>query len=182
MAVQVPVFVCALIVTVAHAASLVPTGSVSGWLTLVQLEETLQLFAVTRPDLVKAPFSIGVSIEGRQLWATCIGACDDASATELLITGMHHAREPLGMHAALTFVDWLLASEAGGSTAVAAHLARTAIWVVPCVNPDGYAINLAHFPRQIMARKNRRRSCTRLGPGAEEQASHGHRRASAQAA
>jgi murein tripeptide amidase MpaA len=154
---------CALLVLVVGSATatLVPEGSVRGWLTLPQMEEALHKFAAAYPSLVKPPVEIGESVGGRKLLAVCVGACDDPTASELLITGMHHAREPLGMHAALTFTDWLLSAVSiTGNTAMIAHLARTAVWIVPCVNPDGYQYNMDHFPGHIMARKNGRHTCS----------------------
>lgn len=143
-------------------AGRVPRGAVDGWLTLDQTFEALRSLVDAAPALIHGPVEIGRSIENRSLWAACAGACDDPSAVELLITAMHHGREPLGLHASLAFIDWLVSAAAAGSTGITSLLRRSAVWVVPCVNPDAYAFNLEHWSRrQIMARKNRRQTCLR---------------------
>ena len=145
--------------TPSSAATELPRGEVSGWLTLDQVIKFLGDLALSTP-LVKAPIEIGRSFENRPIWAGCVGSCEDTDAAQLLITGMHHGREPLGMHAALSFVHWIVAASEAGSTAYAAQLRHAAIWVVPCVNPDAYQYNLDHFTsRKIMARKNVRHTC-----------------------
>jgi hypothetical protein len=130
------------------------------------------------------PVVFGKTLEGRDMEAICVGARCAAAAlavrtgTELaggpggggplpaaLLTGMVHAREPMSMMALLGFLSFLEQSLAAGSNDVLALLSARQIWLVPELNPDGYAWNKKHpVPGFLLGggggqRKNRRGSC-----------------------
>ena len=151
------------------AALVVAPGSLDGFHTPEELDAALEALHVAAPPSASFLLEIGTTIEGRPLRALCVGACNVSgaipsvgSAPGLLITGLHHAREPTGMVAALAFVDGLLDSAAREDGAAVALLARRAVWIVPSVNPDGYAANLKQWGNRgaMMLRKNRRPGCT----------------------
>lgn len=153
------------------------------------------------PLWVSQMHSIGSSVEGRPINAICIGqqACKELEVTGadataagsggipryragLLLTAMHHAREPLGASAMLSFGLDIVRRLVGGDASTAASLARMGggLWLLPCANPDAYVINIEALtwndasppvPRTrtqkdgIMARKNRRPGCAQPGWG-----------------
>jgi hypothetical protein len=93
-----------------------------------------QNWQLCRPDYV------GQSSQGRSMLALRLGAsAADAAVPELLLTGAIHGDERPSAMLALRFVEELLQAHAGGDERVRALLARTAIWVMPMVNPDGVA-------------------------------------------
>jgi hypothetical protein len=93
----------------------------------------------------------------------------------LLITALHHAREPIGANAALRFAADVANRVLAGDASTLSLLSRLGggVWIVPCANPDSYALNLATLTwgdpgadrgglarrDTIMARKNRRPGC-----------------------
>ena len=107
----VPVFFAAATLLFRHgAASIVsvPTGSAkSGHMTN---EEALNFFQGLHeqfPDWVTPPIVIGKSVEHRSIYAICLGNCVDDDTPGLLMTGLHHAREPMGMTVSIsTLTCW----------------------------------------------------------------------------
>ena len=73
----------------------------------------------------------------------------------LLITALHHAREPAGMLAAIAVAESLLTTYPN-SPASRMLLDNLAIWFVPVVNPDGYRYMHEHEFSMPWWRKNMR--------------------------
>ena len=150
-----------------HAVRVVPRGFHNGYHTIAEVETALDALYAASPAVTKL-IQIGTSYEGRPIRALCAGLCFDSSTEAaapppaLLITALHHAREPVGMVAALTFMDTLLDAANASVGGAVALLSHRAVWIVPTVNPDGYAANLAKWGSlsQMMIRKNRRRVCS----------------------
>ena len=64
----------------------------------------------------------------------------DEGEPEVRFDAMHHAREPQGMQTVLYFTTMLL--EGYGSDPLATWLVdNRELWILPCVNPDGYVYN-----------------------------------------
>ncbi len=133
-------------------------GSMGGYFTLAEVEALLDQFATDYPSICSAKFSLGQSVEGRELWAVKVSDQPgiDENEPEARFDSLHHAREPVGMHATLYFLDWLLSNY--GSDPLATHLVdEREIWFIPVVNPDGYEYNRAIAPNGGgLWRKNRR--------------------------
>jgi hypothetical protein len=90
--------------------------------------------------------TIGSSWEGRPIVAAKVGAPEDAlSRPNVLFMGGHHAREWISVEMALRLLEHF--ATPGGTPA--AH----DVWVIPVVNPDGYAFT---FSTERLWRKNRR--------------------------
>ncbi len=133
-------------------------GSMGGYFTLAEMEALLDGFSAAYPAICTAKFSIGQSIEGRDLWAIKVSdnPATDEDEPEVRFDSLHHAREPVSMHMSLYFLDWLL--ENYGTDPLATHLVdEREIWFIPAVNPDGYEYNRSIAPGGGgMWRKNRR--------------------------
>jgi hypothetical protein len=116
-------------------------GSMGGYYTFTEMESVLDQIAAAYPALTFKT-NIGSSIENRQLWMVKVSDNPgiDEDEPESRFDALHHAREPMGMHATLWFLLWLV--ESYGSDPLATHLVdQREIYFVPCVNPDGYAYN-----------------------------------------
>ncbi len=111
------------------------------------------------PHLISAPYPIGQSYEGRNIWAVKLSDYPDLneSATEerVYYDAMTHAREPLSMESLLYYLWWLL--ENYGTDPQATYLLdHREIFAVPVVNPDGYLYNEQIAPQGGgLWRKNR---------------------------
>ncbi|MFT6896360.1 MAG: carboxypeptidase T [Paraglaciecola sp.] len=105
------------------------------------------------PDLVKVE-SIGETWEGRPIMMATI-SIDVATADQkpaLLYTGTIHAREWIGIELANTFIKYITGNYQFNPKLHRA-LTRNTLYIVPCLNPDGFEYSRTHFS---FWRKNRR--------------------------
>jgi carboxypeptidase T len=133
-------------------------GGMGGYYTLAQVESVLDQIAASYPALVTPKFSIGQSIEGRDIWALKVSDNPgvDENEPEVRFDSLHHAREPQGMQTTLWFLLWCL--ESYGADPLATYLVdERELYFVPVVNPDGYRYNQQIAPGGGgLWRKNRR--------------------------
>jgi hypothetical protein len=133
-------------------------GSMGGFYTFNEVLQQLDSMQLLFPSIITVKQSIGVSIQGRNLWAVKISDNPDAEEDEpeALFTALHHAREPQGMMTVLYYMWWLL--ENYGTDSEATYLVNNREqWFIPVVNPDGYVYNETTNPGGGgMWRKNRR--------------------------
>jgi hypothetical protein len=73
----------------------------------------------------------------------------------ILYDGMHHAREPVGMECCLEIMEYLL-SQYSTNPQVKQWIDNAEIFIIPCLNPDGWKYNVDSFPNNPMWRKNMR--------------------------
>lgn len=93
------------------------------------------------PDLCRVS-SIGQSPEGRDLWMVCVSDNPDLEEDEpeALYVGGIHGDEPTSTFLCLKFISLLLENY-GADQAVTDIVNNLEIWVMPLMNPDGYANN-----------------------------------------
>ncbi len=123
--------------------------------TYAQSVAAFQTLAATYPSLTKLE-TIGYSIEGRAIFAFKISddaATEDPAEGEVLFSGVHHAREPIGETLCREHATKLLENY-GVDPDDTRRVDETEIWYVPVVNPDGYVYNETYSSG--MWRKNRR--------------------------
>eukprot|EP00924_Labyrinthula_sp_SR-Ha-C_P004781 snap_masked-scaffold_1-processed-gene-11.22-mRNA-1 protein AED:1.00 eAED:1.00 QI:0/-1/0/0/-1/1/1/0/636 len=117
----------------------------------------------------------GKSYEKRSMQLLCLGRCGDDDTEHIaqtLFTGMHHSREPASMMTLVYFIDFILSSLSIQNIKqnpevyyeIMNLLNNRQIWIIPLVNPDGYAKNLEIIKEEgstnkAMQRKNRRKTC-----------------------
>lgn len=105
------------------------------------------------PDLIKVQ-SIGETWEGRPIMLATISLdvknADNKPA--LLYTGTIHAREWIGIELANNFVKYIIDNYQFNPKLQDA-LTRNTLYIVPCLNPDGFEYSRTHFS---FWRKNRR--------------------------
>jgi hypothetical protein len=142
-------------------ASLTPAfaqGSMGGYYTYTEVESILDQLAAQYPNIITPKQSLGLSIEGRNLWAVKISDNPgiEENEPEVRFDALHHAREPEAMQTLLYFMIWVLDNY--GTDPLATYLVNEReIWCVPVVNPDGYAYNQSTNPNGGgLWRKNRR--------------------------
>lgn len=135
-------------------------GPCGGFLTLDQMLLELDSMQMLYPNLitVKTQTSASNTIEGRKIYYVKISdnPNTDESEPEVLYTGMHHAREPIGMQHLLYFM-WYLLENYESDQEIKGLVNSTELYFVPVVNVDGYQYNVTTAPSGGgMWRKNRR--------------------------
>ena len=79
------------------------SGGMGGYYTWAEVSSVLDQIATAYPAITTDRFSIGASLEGRQIWAIKVSDNPDVDENEpeVRFDSMHHAREPEGMQATL---------------------------------------------------------------------------------
>ncbi len=105
------------------------------------------------PDLVTVE-NIGTTWEGRPILLATITLHVAYAHLKpaLLYTGTAHAREWIGHELAVEFIDYLLSNYQNNPTVIET-LTENTLYIVPCLNPDGFEYSRQHFS---FWRKNRR--------------------------
>jgi carboxypeptidase T len=130
----------------------------SGYHSYAEMVETLRDAEAAHPDIVRV-FSIGESYQGRKILAAEVSdrVGEGEGEPEVMIDGLHHAREHLTGEMAL-YVLKLLTVNYGKSTSLGERVTDIVdsrrIWIVPMVNPDGLQYDLGGDPYRSW-RKNR---------------------------
>ncbi|MEW6049808.1 MAG: M14 family zinc carboxypeptidase [Candidatus Zixiibacteriota bacterium] len=141
-----------------YASRYEPTVDYGGFRTLSEIEAYLDTLATVYPNLCTQKFSIGTTIEGRQMWVIKVSdnPAVDENEPELFYNSLIHAREPAGAAALLTFIDYLL-SNYGVDQGITDLVDNREFYFLPVTNPDGYYYNEVTDPTGGgMWRKNRR--------------------------
>ncbi|MBU2574327.1 MAG: zinc carboxypeptidase [Elusimicrobia bacterium] len=121
-----------------------------------EMIEVLQKIADSNKDIASL-FSIGKSIEGREIWTLRINSSvkgtQSSSKPGAVFMGAHHAREHLSVEVPLLYAVWLL--ENRNNPDVKKYIDTLDIYIMPMVNPDGaeYDISTGKYKWQ---RKNMR--------------------------
>lgn len=133
-------------------------GSMGGFYTLTEINNKLDEMYSLYPNLITQKYSIGTSIEGRNIWAVKISDNPNVDENEPVAyyDALHHAREPLSMAVTINYMFWLL--ENYNQDPLVTHIINNReLYFVPCVNPDGYEYNRQTNPNGGgLWRKNRR--------------------------
>jgi carboxypeptidase T len=133
-------------------------GSMGGFYTFAEIVNELDSMYLNFPNIITEKFSIGQSVEGREIWAVKISDNPNQAEEEaqICLDALLHAREPGGMSTVMYFMYYLL--ENYNRDPIVTYLVNNReIYFLPCLNPDGYEYN-----RQTdslgggMWRKNRR--------------------------
>ena len=134
-------------------------GTCGGFLTIDQFLATLDSMAAQYPDLISARQPLNYQTHnGRDLFWVRISNDPnvDQDKPEILYTGMHHAREAIGMQL-LVFYMYYLLENYDTDPDVQYIVNNFELYFVPIINMDGYAYNIQNDPNGGgMWRKNRR--------------------------
>jgi hypothetical protein len=104
-----------------------------------QIENYLQAVAAALPAIAQY-MVLGQSVQGRDLPYLVINATCQAGPPAVFTNGTHHGDEPSSTESVLAIPDYLL-RKSTTDTAMRGLLAAYAFYVLPLVNPDGFAAN-----------------------------------------
>jgi hypothetical protein len=109
----------------------------------------------TYPGITKLDTVGPITYEGRPVLALKISdnASIDEDEPEILIEGLHHAREWPAVVMPLFIMDTLITGYMNNVPDIKAFVENLEIWFIPCVNPDGY--KYSHDDGNPWWRKNR---------------------------
>jgi hypothetical protein len=106
--------------------------------TFPEIEQYLQDINTNYPSITSL-YSIGTSYEGRTIW--CLEITDNPGVDEgepgVFYMGLHHAREWPTVEICLYTADQLT-SNYGSDPDITNVVNNRRLWLVACVNPDGY--------------------------------------------
>ncbi len=124
------------------------SGSYAGNFTVEEIYANFDSITKKYPNLV-SKFEIGKSIEKRSIYAYCFGPSScmgSMSYPQVLINGVHHAREPISATINI-YTAWKLIELLENNDAEILYLLQNRnIVFVPIINPDGYEINYKNSP------------------------------------
>ncbi len=144
-------------------------NSMGGYETFSEIVAHLDSTAAANPTIMTAKFSIGQTIEGRDLWVVKISdnPSVDEDEPEVLLSSLTHAREPAGAATTLAVMDYLVSNY--GTDSYVTNLVDTReIYILPVFNPDGYVYNETTNPGGGgLWRKNRRPNTNAVDTGVD---------------
>ncbi|MDH4156849.1 MAG: M14 family zinc carboxypeptidase [candidate division Zixibacteria bacterium] len=132
--------------------------TMGGFRTLSEIESCLDSLAAIYTGIMTPKFSIGKTIENRDLWVVKVSdnPGTDEDEPEVGYIAMIHSREPAAGASLLHFLIYMLENY-GSDPEVTELVNNRELFFLPCQNPDGYAYNQATNPLGGgMWRKNRR--------------------------
>ncbi len=131
-------------------------GAYHNWPEVVEWMDQLH---ASYPGLVSEKWSIGQTIEGRDIWAFRVSNnpdVDQVDVPEILFDGMHHAREIMSSEFIMMFAEYL-AQNYSTDDEITSLVNSREVYFIPVVNPDGSEYNRQTNPNGGgMWRKNRR--------------------------
>ena len=133
-----------------------------GYFTYAAMTTLMQTLATNYPTLVTR-FTIGNSAGGTPIYGVKISdnVAVDENEPEVLYTGLQHAREAISGTSLIFYMQYLAENYATNND-VKRLLDNRELFIIPCVNPDGYQFNYggssASYPTSGggLWRKNRR--------------------------
>ncbi len=117
-----------------------PFGPPPQYHTYETLTQALQTVAADHPNLVRV-FSIGQSVQGRELWVVKITDNPDVEEDEpeVRYVAAMHGDEVVGKEMCVYLID-LLTDSYGSDPRITSLVDSTEIWILPSMNPDGTAL------------------------------------------
>jgi len=123
--------------------------------TYDEMETILEATVGTYPEITSLK-SIGTSYEGNDIW--CLEITDNPGVDEnepgVLFMGVHHAREWPTLEICLHLIETLTSLYSNDSM-ISELVDNRRIWIVPCVNPDGFIFDHDENDGDLWWRKNR---------------------------
>lgn len=154
-------------------------GSLFGFPTYSQAGELLDRWMSEHPDILQRR-DLGKSFQGRPIHAYVLGVTAAPGAVarpQVLLTALIHAREPATLSVVLYFLGRTLELYAQGEAQSVYTLRHREVWIIPFINPDGYAENEKRGRKSaMMVRKNMNPTCPRepSNSGVDLNANFGH--------
>lgn len=124
-------------------SAFVVQGTFGGYYSFAQMETAMTNLAAAYPSIVTKT-SLGKSTENRDIWCIKISdnvATDDATEPDILYIGLQHAREAITGSSMIFFMQYLAEQYAAGNQKIIDLVNNREIYIVPCMNPDGWEFN-----------------------------------------
>jgi hypothetical protein len=144
--------------------SIIPTPSAfvvqptfGGYYSFAQMETAMNQLVANYPTIAQK-ISLGLSHESRNIWCIKISdqvATDQPNEPEVLYIGLQHAREAIGGSSMIFFMQYLCENYAT-DTRIRDLVDNREIFIIPCMNPDGWEYNRNNGGAGAGWRKNRR--------------------------
>lgn len=132
-------------------------GSMGGFYKLNEIFQQFDNLIQLYPEYFSNIDTIGWSWEGRPIIAYSFGN-SNRPVPEVLITALHHSREPGTVTNLIYFLTKALSQAKNGNQKYQYLFQNHLIWFIPAVNPDGYEYNTRNYPNGGgLWRKNRRK-------------------------
>jgi carboxypeptidase D len=126
----------------AASSGLPTTKSLGTYNNYTNMTAMLQFYATNCPAICRR-FSLGKSVQGRDLWAMKITTKPDAPAgkPKFEYISTMHGNEPLGTEMCLYLLDRLTSGYATNDARIVNLVTNVEIWLLPLLNPDGREAN-----------------------------------------
>lgn len=128
----------------------VQTGSpnLGGYYTFAQMTAAIDALVLAYPSIASKT-SIGTSVQGRDLWVIKISdnvGTDETNEPEVYFQGVQHAREAIGGSSMIFLMQYLCEAYMAGDTKIINLVNNREIFILPCMNPDGWEYNRSTNP------------------------------------
>ena len=126
----------------AASSGLVTMKSLGIYNDYTNMTAMLEFYATNCPAICRL-FSIGKSVQGRDLWAMKITSKPDEPADKpgFKYISTMHGNEPLGTEMCLYLIDRLVSGYGSNDTRIVKLVNNVEIWILPLMNPDGRESN-----------------------------------------
>ena len=126
------------------ALAAAPPAAADSWTEYSEIGPTFAALETSYPDLC-ARYDLGLSVEGRHLWALRISdnVLLEEDEPEFKYISTMHGNEPVGMELCLNLIH-LLVDEYGSDPQITDLVNEVEIWIMPLMNPDGYTMGIRH--------------------------------------
>ncbi|MEO5564469.1 MAG: M14 family zinc carboxypeptidase, partial [Chitinophagaceae bacterium] len=128
-----------------------------GYYSFAQMETAMNNLVAAYPAIVQKT-SLGLTHENRDIWCIKISdnvVTDDPNEPEVLFMGLQHAREAIG-GSSMIFLMQYLCENYTNDKRVSDLVDNREIFIIPCMNPDGWEYNRNNGGVGSGWRKNRR--------------------------
>lgn len=127
-----------------------------GYYSFAQMEAAMNTLTINYSSIAQR-ISLGQSHEGNDIWCIKISdnvANDDTNEPEVLFMGLQHAREAIGGSSMIFLMQYLCENYAT-DIRIRNLVDNREIFIIPCVNPDGWEYNRLNGGAGSGWRKNR---------------------------
>jgi carboxypeptidase T len=149
-------------------ASIIPTPSdfvvhsgspnLGGFYTFAQMNAAMNALVADYPTIASKT-SLGTTVNGNNIWCIKISdnvGSDETNEPEVLFLGLQHAREAIGGSSMIFFMQYLCENYSTDQR-IRNLVDNREVFIIPCVNPDGWERNRSTNPDGGGGwRKNRR--------------------------
>jgi hypothetical protein len=129
-----------------------------GYYSFAQMEAAMTTLVNTYGSALVQRTSLGRTQENRDIWCIKISdnaASDEEDEPEVLFIGVQHAREAIGGSSMIFFMQYLCEEYQKGNTQIRDLVNNREIYIIPCMNPDGWEYNRMNGGAGSGWRKNR---------------------------